>query len=340
MDRSELVKTLNLVRPALASANLIPIFQCFNFNKTNRTVSGYNDTIAIVGPCDFPHSGSIHGPTLLGILENSNTEEADFKFTENTVTLKLGKTISKLPYLTEDSFIFEQPTEQWVSGVKITGSFIDALKICLETVSSDTTQPALGGISLVGNNLYSCNGDSITRVVTKNGIKGRVLMPTAFCSAVLKLWEALSLTKGELHFNNTWVFADFGEWSIYGNVLEIKDPIDFEKLIKDTVRRPSNTQAVPAEFSEALQRARVLSDPESQKTVVTISKGKMHLFTETYMGDVSDTMPCGNHPDVVANINAGHVFKAMQFAEELAFYDNCIVLTKAPNILLLVSNMN
>ena len=98
---------------------------------------------------------------------------------------------------------------------------------------------------------------------------------------------------------------------------------------------------MPIQFNAALQRARVLSDPESQKTVVTISKGKMHLFTETYMGDVSDTLPCGvGHPDVVANINAGHVHKAMQIAEEIAIYDNCIVLTKAPNVFLLVSNMN
>lgn len=338
MNRSELVKTLELIKPALATTNMVPIFQCFNFAE--GTVSAYNDTIAIVGPSEFEWACGLHGATLLGLLSNSKAEVLDISLERNTATLKLGKTVSKLPFYTHEDFIFTPPDDKWAFKVPFTESLFEAVKMCLETVSVDETQAALLGITIQGDKMYSCNSDSLTRVQLKSGLKGRVLMPTPFCLAVSKLWSSLSITKGSLHFSNEWVFADFGEWSVYGRILEIKDPIDFEALIKKTIKTSIPLQPLPTDFSEALSRARVLADPESQKTVITVTKGKAHLLTETHMGEINDHLAFKGHPDAMANVNASHLQRAIASCDSIAFHDNCTVLEKAPDVFQLVSNMN
>lgn len=338
MNRSELVRTLELIKPALATTNMVPVFQSFIFDQ--GTVAAYNDSIAIVGPSEFEVPCGIHGLTLLGLLSNSSVEEFDVKFDKEIITLKLGKTVSKLPFNPEENFIFKEPTDKWAAKVPINTQFIEALTMCLETVSVDTTQTALLGITLQGDKIYSCDSDSLTRVKLKQGAKGRVLMSTQFCLAVAKLWSTLDMVKGTLSISDDWLYADFDVWAVYGRILEVSDPIDFEALIKKTIKAQTPTQALPDGLSEALSRARVLADPESQKTFLSIEKGKMNLHTETYMGEISDTLTFKEHPDVDANVNASHLQRAIQYCDQIAVHDNCVVLEKAPDVLLLMSNMN
>lgn len=338
MNRVELVKTLELIKPALATTNMIPIFQSFIFEE--GTVAAYNDVIAIVGPSEFEQACGIHGNTLLGLLSNSGVEEFDVRFDPDVINLKLGKTTSKLPFSPKENFIFNEPSDKWVAKVPINTGLYDALKICLETVSDDTTQTALLGITLQDDKLYSCNGDALTRVKLKQGGKGRVLMSTQFCTAVIKLWSSLDMVKGTLYYNADWIYADFDIWAVYGRILEVDNPIDFEALIKKGLKIKIPTQELPSGFSEALSRARVLADPESQKTSVSIENGRMLLHTETHMGEIKDMLTFKNHPDVDANVNASYLQKAIQYCDQIAFHENCTVLEKTPDVLQLVSNMS
>lgn len=338
MNRAELVKTLELIKPALATTNMIPIFQCFTF--TGGFVSAYNDTIAILGPADTNESFGIHGNTLLGLLSNSQAETITLTLEHDTAILKLGKTVSKLPFQPEENFLFKEPPDDWEFKIQITESLVEAIKLCLETVSSDTTQAALLGITLENDLMYSCNGDCLTRIKLKNKVKNRVLMPTVFCEAVVKLWSSLTMTGGFLRFNTEWVYADLGAWVVYGRILEINDPIDFTQLIKKTVKGGiPPCYPFPDGFSGALSRARVLADPESQKTVVTIAKSKMTLLTETHMGEIKDDFKLEGHSDVEASINASHLQKALESCIGLAVLENCIIL-EAPDVFKLVSNVS
>ena len=92
MNRAELVKTLELVKPALATNNMVPIFQCFVFGM--GMVEAYDDTIGIRGPCDIESEFAIHGNTLLGLLSNGKTEEASIEINGNAAILTMGKTVT------------------------------------------------------------------------------------------------------------------------------------------------------------------------------------------------------------------------------------------------------
>ena len=339
MNRADLVKTLELVKPALATNNEVPIFQHFIFNES--TVSAYDDTIAIVGSTECEESFGVHGNTLLGLLNSSKVEEIDFEFKDQEVVLKLGKSVSKLPTTPPEDFIFTEPTGKWIGKIPFTASLVEALGLCLETVSSDATQKALHGITIQDDTMYSCNGDALTRVRLKSSIgKKQIFLPTEFCEAAIKLWSELKITAGDLAFNEEWLFTNFEDWSVYGRVLEIAEPIDFEALITRTIKEKIALQDLPEDFADALSRARVLADAESKQTNVTIAKGRLKLLTETHMGEVKEDLSLKGHPDVVTKINAGHLARAIKVCDKIAFHENCTVLERTPNVFQLVSNMS
>jgi DNA polymerase III sliding clamp (beta) subunit (PCNA family) len=338
MNRADLVKTLELVKPALATNNMVPIFQNFIFRES--TVSAYDDAIAIVGPTECEDSFGVHGNTLLGLLSSSKVEEVEFDFKDQEIILQLGKSVSKLPTTPKEDFIFEEPTGKWNGKIPFTASLVEALELCLETVSSDATQKALHGITIQDDTMYSCNGDTLTRVRLKTSIgKKQIFLPTEFCEAVTKLWSEISITVGDLAFNDEWLFANFEDWSVYGRVLEIAEPIDFEDLIKRTVKSKVTLQELPEDFSDALSRARVLADAESKQTSVTVAKGRLKLLTETPMGEVKEDLSLKGHPDVITKINASHLAKAIGVCDKIAFHENCTVLERVPDVFQLVSNM-
>ncbi len=337
LNRKYLVDTLELISPALSKNNTIPVFQCFIFEQ--GVITAHDDTIAIIGPTNCEDEFGVHGNTLLGLLSNSNAEEIDLSLDKNDLVLKMGKSVSRLPYIPPADFLFKEPEGKW-QKTPITVSLIQALNLCLETVSSDETQLALQGVTLEGDTMFSCNGDTITRIRLKNSIdKYRVLLPTAFCSAVTKLWETLEITKGQLQFNDEWVWADFNDWAVYGRILKIDNPIDFNALITHATKNKAKTIPWPAELDNALSRARVLADPESKRTDITIAKNLLKLRTETPMGEVKDSILLEDHPDITTMINAGHVQKALKTCDKIAFLESCTVLEKTPSLLMIVSNM-
>jgi len=124
MNRSYLVQTLEMIKPALATNNVVPIFQCYVFGQ--GTVEAYDDQLAIVGPCDIEQEFAIHGNTLLGLLSNSKAEEISFDFKGDTAILTMGKSISKLPYQPKENFLFEAPTLDVRKGIPFTESLANA----------------------------------------------------------------------------------------------------------------------------------------------------------------------------------------------------------------------
>lgn len=337
MKRKELVQTLELIKPALSKLDVIPMFQ--NFCFANKTVFASDETLAIVGPTECEDEFAVHGNTLFGLLNASSAEEVSLKLDGGTATFKCGKSTSKLPYSSAEDFIFSEPTGKW-DTVKVTVSLIEGLKLCLETVSSDMTQRAFLGVTIDKDMLYSSNSDALTRVKLKQAAKGRYLMPTAFCQAVIKIWDSLGMAVGTLNFSDKWCYADFDDWRIYGQTLEVDTPPDFDGVIKKSTKGKVVTQELPNGFDEALSRARVLADPESQKTTLTIEGGRLSLLTETHMGEVHDTLAMKGHPDVQASINASYIHAAIKVCDQVSFNERCAVLQKGTDVLMLVSHMN
>ena len=166
MNKSELVTKLELVGRALSDQDLVPMFKCFAFDGKN--VSAYNDSLGIISPCEIG-TFALNGNTLLGLLKNSHSEGVELLADKEDVTVKAGKSRFKLPYFTEDEFLFKEPKDKWHSSIPINESLLRGLEVCRSMASTDLAQPAFLGVSLQfkGNiTLYSTNGDAIARFIT------------------------------------------------------------------------------------------------------------------------------------------------------------------------------
>lgn len=344
MERTELVKKLELVGRALADGNMVPIFQCFTFH--GKEVSAYNDNLGIVAPCKVEEPFAVNGSIFLGLLDNCHADIVDLKLEEHDVFVKNGRSTFKLPYFSEESFLFERPKEKWDVSFPLSQSMLDGLSACLTTASKDVaTQPKLVGVAVKatkgGIGLYSCNGDAITRCVIKGTIDSEYVLPSPFCEAVLRIAADTEFKKGTLSLNQEWAKAELDSgYTVYGRMIESEDPFDHESHIKKHMKGAISFVPVPEGLDYALARARVVADPESAKTVLTVEAGRLKLLTETGMGIVRESLGLTGHPEVVAHVSAELVQHSLSLCNEMAILDSVVAYRKGEGLLQIVSNRN
>jgi DNA polymerase III sliding clamp (beta) subunit (PCNA family) len=339
MNRKELVAKLELTSRALAQSNIIPILQSFCF--TGRQVIAYDDNLGIVSPCETKDQFTVNGKTLLGLLSNSHSEGVEFSIEEHDLIVKAGRSTFKLPYQPIEDYLFKEPDFKQVTKLTPIGKpFIDGLTACLLTASKDQTQHALMGVCLHSykNNvaLYSTDGDAISRfVINGKGASAPSLLPNSFCETVVKLAGT-----GTLTVSGEWARAAFKDgFVVYGRVIVPDTSIDYEDWIKKTIKGALQFDPMPKGFDAALSRARVVADPESAKTVLTVQAGRLKILTETASGVVRDTLAYAEQDEVEASVSAELMQRCASLTDELAILNNCCVFRSGEELFILTSNM-
>jgi DNA polymerase III sliding clamp (beta) subunit (PCNA family) len=344
VNREELVNKLGIVGKALAGNNMIPVFT--NFVFTEDSVSAYDGTVAIVGPCKVTDSFAVHGTTLLGLLSNSLGEVAELKLKEGTLTVKVGRSTFKLPTMDKDQFLFEAPTGKWDERILINDEFAMGLQGCLSTVSKDQSMMALTAVRLTLDStdpvLYSCDGDAITKYWITDGSLSTgadYLLPGYFCEQLVRVMKDTKAEKGTLFITSEWAKAEFDSgYTVYGRMVEGNNPLNHEELLNETMKEVPEYVEIPAELDAALTRARILADKTSAPTKLEVKGNKLTLTTNTPSGDAVDTLNYVGS-GVTAHVNPGHIQRALGNCREICIMDNCVVFSK-DKLIQLISNMN
>ena len=344
MNRNELVKTLELVQPALATSGLVPVFGCFMF--TEKAITAFSgDALAISAPFTTNLKLAIDGRSLLGLLKNTQAEEVTAKTDKNDVTIKTGKSRFTLPFFSDDDFLFEEPNEKWAASVAITDKLLKGFEICLVTVSRDQSLPALMGLILDIDNesLYSCDGDAVTRCSIKGEKckgKGSYTVPTSFCESLLKICQSTEVFDGKIELTSNWAKATLANgFKVFGRVVPKQKDFNPEELIETTMVGEMPFVDLPEGFSEALARARVLADFEGKPTVLTVFNGKLDMLTKSSLGEVDDSMPFKGHDDVEAMVHASLIQRSLAICDQMSIRENCTAYRRSDDVLQVVSNV-
>ncbi len=349
MKRSNLLATLDLMRPALSTKDLVPVFKAFCFNK--GTVSAYNDTLGITAPCDVSIKAGLSGDVLLSLLSSSRAKTVAFNVDGDVVAVKAGKTRMRLPYFTSDEFLFEEPEDNWATGFNINKEVLSALECCLLTASQDTAMPALMGIAInFGKTVtfYSCDGDALSRYQFKMkphklGDKGLFIIPYEFCQAVLKIAGKLSFEKGEFKINQDWAKVIFPKgFVLYGRIIEPDKEISYEDLIKDSLGEEKlKFIKVPMGMVNALSRASVIVDKDTMRTDLSVEENRLKFYTESHMGVVRDSMKIEeDHETIKISVNPELIHRALKVCDEFSFLENCTVLRNRNKLLQIIGNLD
>lgn len=347
MNKSEFVKLLELVQPALADSD-VQIFSHFMLGA--GTITASDDAMTIIAKSELISIDppfAVKGTTLLGLLRNSAAETMAVKQgKDNDVIIKAGKSTFTLPFLPADDFLFEEPKkEKWDATVKIDQGLIQGLEACLTTVGRDYSAPAIMGVCFNFSKnliLYSCDGDAITKYwpekLEYQG-KGAFTVQNNFCEAILKISKETETTNGELFLNSNWIKATLGAFTLYGRLIENDNPLDHADLIEKTMTGKLAFVPLPNGFNEALSRARVVADSESKPTLLTVKGDKLSMLTESGAGLVADELDIEGHPPVEASVHASLIQKAMVGCEQLSIQKNCSCYRSGKVTLRIVSNI-
>lgn len=345
MNRTDLVHTLDLVAPALSNTTLVPIFTHFMFTK--EQVSAYNDSLAISGKIEKIDEGfSVSGMTLLNLLKNTQVEGVDITLEKEHVLVKAGRSTFKLPFMTTEDFVFEVPNEKWDVTLPLNEDVLKGIGVCITTVSREETYRALMGVCLTlekDSTLYSCDSDAITRYTLDAKAKGtgRHMLPNAFCDALLKIAKETDTAQGEIKVNDNWACAVLNNgFTIYGRQVERQDePLDYAKMLADTLTGKTAYVGTPEGLADAVARARVVADPETATTALAVTGGKLKLLTEAHAGTVRDEITMKGHADVDAAVHASLMARSLDVCNEIAIRDNCTAYKLDDKILQVVANV-
>lgn len=348
MKRAELVVALELVAPALGAEN-DPIEISKTFVFTGTQVYAHNDTVnglTIIAPCETGDAFALNGKVLLGLLKNCHSEDVDFVLDVegHEITVKAGKSRFKLPYFGEGDFLFKEPEGKAAFDLTLDATALDA---CMLTASRDLAQEGLLGVTLkMGTDkkmaFYSCDGDAVTRCALDTKPKDlSVRLPNEFCEGFIRTFRELSAEQAKMKIiGDDWVQAELNKGVIiYGRLLKTDNPLDHEALIAKTIKDKFAFKPVPKALDQALSRARIVADPETAKTELEITDGKLLLHTETHMGMVNDAMVWREHPEIKADVSAALVQRAIGLCDEMAVLERCTAYRKGTDLYIVVSHM-
>lgn len=347
LPREELVGKLSLLKNALAANAAIAVLQHFVF--TGVAVYAYNDSVGIKAACELPAPDkfALQGPTLLGLLETCTAEGVSFTPDDTHITVKSGRSTFKLPYLDENSFLFDAPMGL-PKVTDVTEKLIAAMEAALVTVSKDLSKPGLSGVCLKRDKtsltVYSCDGDGMTKApLAKGGPLLSLMMPAAFCEAVIAVTTKTGAERGILCANDEWAIASFENgYTVYGHLLVVDSPLDYEGLVKDTIKKSTAPYvAIPPGLEASLTRAGVVNKYESAKTHLTVAKDRLTLLTENSVGTIRDVLTFKGHPDVEGDVSAEMTQRAIRLCTQMAIHPGCVSYQHAETgLFILMSNMD
>ena len=339
MEREELLKVLNLVKPALSDKDIIPIFCHFCFD--GERVVAYNDVIGIEHPCDIDIKGAVRGSLFLSLLDRSSGSMADIKQKrKGEVELTVSVDKHKLPIISPDHFLFEFPDSKPIRKVRLNGSYVTAIERCLLSINETSSQAEQMGITLiVGEDpvCFSTDAVSLTQFIIDASVKGKditVLLPLEFCKAFLSLAGEFGVVEADdvfLLIGEDFAVVDFGDGCRIFTRLIGAEPLDYLEVIDSNCGEVDDDDFIPlpSGFKEALDKSTLyFNSTVNAKCRFTVAKNRLSISTTTdSYGEQNASLPLKQkHADISIALNPNLVYRAIDYSTCMVLLDRCLVL--------------
>lgn len=338
MKRLDLLNKLECVEPALSTNDLVPVLGHFCF--TGDTLFAYNDRIGLSTPLITDFQGAVPGKLLLGLLKASKAESLDIEADDKEIALRVpkSKSVYRLAMLPPKSFVFEMPKLK--RNGPCTMDFCEAIKVCLSAVGSDTSVPEHMGVTLIpdksGCSFYSTDDATMAHVYVKANIAdSRVIVPTRWCKQLLDLTKLKDNTVTGMEITTDYALLVTKEATLFGRILQSKNPIDFHEHFDQHVTPEADKQLVPmpSKLELILERAAILASIEDVPTKIEVHAGEMSFFTANKRdpGEVYDTMQVKDHPSVSASLDAKLLkvgFEQFGVDGDMLITERCAIMSK------------
>lgn len=350
IERLPLLEVLNTLKPAISSKNLIEELTHVWFDGEFATA--YNDAeLGIQVPLESPFKGGVQGALLLGLLTNSRAKEISMvPGDEGSMKMKLSRTKADLTVLDLErgKSMWTFPNLNKKHAIAVDEDFCSALRSVLISVGKDTTTPETLGVTFVKQgdalHLYTTDTASVAtiKVPLPDGfkqMKGRRVIPAAFCEQVLRLCEG----GGQLEFANDYVVAlSDSNVLIYSRPVEAPKPLPMADWIEKAAKYPKSAKfKVPERLSLALDRMQVMFEGKPGEVMtVQIGDGLLKMSASVQgKGDLKDSVPIpDNVPPVTFRTEPRLIKRAMGLATEMVCTEDSVRMSGDNDFIYLISN--
>lgn len=202
INREELLKDLELVKPGLSAREFIEQSSCFVFR--NGEVATFNDEVACRKPTNLKIKGAIQASSFLEVLQKIEDPELDVAQSAKGELEFRGK--RKRFAMTRDAEVFLplDRVEEPKGWRELPPAFITGLEMVRDCVSTDESRFLLTCIHVHPDYLEACDGMAALRYPVRLGHKRPLLVRGASVVHILGVgMSEVSLTSSWVHFRNS-----------------------------------------------------------------------------------------------------------------------------------------
>lgn len=359
VNREALLKTIALVRPALATQTFIPAYNHIAFD--GESALAHNDITAIEVRCPFPEPCCIPGDLLIKALGSFSAESVLIQRMgqEQTVLVSSGRSKLKLPTLPRKQFPFEFPNEGYSDYIRLESEIMGALNKCLISAGNNPNHPSTMGVTLDvddhGNAvLYATDNYTVSMHGTKTKIKlpgaSPVILPTFFCNQLLSLLKAFPDLKNEivLFLYPGALQADFGdhgyEASLFTKTIADIEPLDFDRMLKRHVnlKELEKLSEIPGAFDSAFARQLLVLGNEADKvTRATYDDGVIKLHSQSQTGESDEAFPFdGPKEPMDFYVDPTYVVRASKLCDRMALGNKVLILASGDSFVHIIAHVS
>jgi len=307
------------------------VLACYCFD--GKTVTGFDDIVAVEAPCDLPIHGAIKASVLSPWLSVVAGDEVKVEVKNDVANFKCGRSSIKVPLLSADDFLHTVDVPKALDVVKPDESFAAAFSRALRSQGTDTTDPTNCGVMLSlsskGATLYSGDGFSATRCQV-SGVRGRGSY--GFTPRFAEVLGGMLGRFGDvvLSLSKDMVEAKFEAGvRVYGVTNPAADSSTLAGYFKRVGGKDVTARfvKVPKTLKSGLEQASVLGGHDrAAHAGIKIVKDRLALSLDTEVGKLNYNTLIKGHPEVSVKFNPMLVLRSIDDADQLAILEDCIVM--------------
>ena len=203
IEKEKLIKALEIVKPGLASKEMIE--QSTSFAFMGGRVVTYNDEISISHPVeDMDITGAVKADELYKLLGKLKTKTIQLVIKNNEIRLKSGKALAGITLQEEIQLPLEELGDfgEWFP---VPALLMEALHFCMFSASVDMSRPVLTCVHVSDSGFVeSCNNFRLTRYeLGEESPVGDFLIPVSSVKSLVK-YSITQLASGQgwIHFKS------------------------------------------------------------------------------------------------------------------------------------------
>ena len=304
MNRTDLITALKTVIPGVAKGDVL-FTGADSFVFRNGLIQSYNDDISVTYPLDTGINGAVKALELFKVLDKMSGSEVDLTISDNSLLVTDGVTelsMQLIEYDIED--LLNDLSINELDWKNLPGRFMEALRLCLPSVSCNVIHGGLTGIHCHGSDVVSSDNFRAMLVTLDGDLGETFTLPGGAVRELLKLddLEQYAVTESWGHFMSS------GGAVFSTRLIASEFPYENLKNMFPSDDEMGEIYELPEGLELALERADILSYQDSGLNYINVKpKGKFLIVTgERQYGSIKEKVKLGKRswPEGVSiNIN-------------------------------------